>query len=361
MAYFHKRYHPPGTAPGTLTEAAAPAPAAATAYRLHLIDYTDREFTEKELADIEECQGYVARPSTTWIHVQGNITASAVRKFGDMFGLHPLAMEDVLNTGQRPKLDRFEEHVFITMALLGRDAGGVVMEQVSLFFGEDFILSFHHGSVDRFEPVRRRLRTASGHIRSLGDDYLLYCLLDLVIDEAFPVLEDFGDRVESLESAALDSPDRLMASAIHTLKRELLMLRRMLWPQRDVVNALLRDDTGMISETTRIYLRDCYDHSVQVIDLIEMYRDITSGMLDVYLTAISNRLNDVMRVLTVIATIFIPLTFITGVYGMNFGNNTSSPWAMPELRWYFGYPLSLLLMLGVAIGMLVYFKRKKWL
>jgi len=358
MSHFHKKYHPPGTAPGTLREA---APAAAAACRIHLIDYTDTEFTEKELASAADGREYLSRPSTTWIHVQGCITAAVVKSLGDMFELHPLAMEDVLNTGQRPKLDRFDEHIFIAMALPCSDAAKIAVEQVSLFFGANFIVSFHHGAVDRFEPVRHRLRQASGHIRSLGDDYLLYCLLDLVIDEAFPVLEVFGDRVETLESRVLDHPDKYTASAIHGLKRELLMLRRMLWPQRDVINALLRDDTEMISDETRVYLRDCYDHTIQVIDLIEMYRDIISGLLDVYLSAISNRLNEVMRVLTLIATIFIPLTFIAGVYGMNFDDNQNSPWAMPELRWYFGYPLSLLLMLAVAIGMLVYFKRKRWL
>jgi magnesium transporter len=167
--------------------------------------------------------------------------------------------------------------------------------------------------------------------------------------------------VERLETSALENPDRSTVSDIHGLKRELLMMRRVLWPHRDVINSLLRDDAAMISDTTRVYLRDCYDHAVQVIDLIEMYRDITSGILDVYLSAMSNRLNDVMRVLTVISTIFIPLTFITGLYGMNFGNDTNSPWAMPELRWYYGYPLSLLLMILVAVGMLVFFKHKKWL
>lgn len=357
MTYFHKKYHPPGTPPGTLTS----QPGHAAECRIHLTDYTDGEFTDKVLTDIDTCRDYAGRPSTTWIDVQGAFTVDVVRKLGDIFGLHPLAMEDVLNTGQRPKLDRFGEQLFIVMSLPASHDGNILMEQVSIFFGENFVLSFHHGRVERFEPVRHRLRNASGRIRSLGEDYLLYCLLDLVIDEAFPVLEDFGDRVERLETSALDSPDRSTVSEIQGLKRELLMMRRMLWPHRDVINSLLRDDTAMISDSTRIYLRDCYDHAVQVIDLIEMYRDITSGILDVYLSAMSNRLNDVMRVLTLIATIFIPLTFITGLYGMNFGNDTNSPWAMPELRWYYGYPLSLLLMILVAVGMLVFFKRKKWL
>jgi len=357
MTYFHKKYHPPGTPPGTLTS----HPDTAAEYRIHLTDYTDGEFTDKTLTDIDSCRDYANRPSTTWIHVQGAFNADVIRKLGDIFGLHPLAMEDVLNTGQRPKLDRFGEQVFIVMSLPASEGGGILMEQVSIFFGENFVLSFHRGRVERFEPVRRRLRSASGRIRSLGEDYLLYCLLDLVIDEAFPVLEDFGDRVERLETSALENPDRSTVSDIHGLKRELLMMRRVLWPHRDVINSLLRDDAAMISDTTRVYLRDCYDHAVQVIDLIEMYRDITSGILDVYLSAMSNRLNDVMRVLTVISTIFIPLTFITGLYGMNFGNDTNSPWAMPELRWYYGYPLSLLLMILVAVGMLVFFKHKKWL
>ncbi len=358
MSYFRKKYHPPGTAPGTLAETRAPSEAR---YQIRLIDYTASEFTEKDLVAAADCRPYLERDSTTWIHVQGEITAPVLEELGAIFALHALALEDVLNIGQRPKLDRFDGQVFVAMALPSDYTRDGNMTQVSLFYGTQFIVSFHAGEVDPFEPVRGRLRKPAGRIRTLQADYLLYCLLDLVIDEGFPVLETLGDRIEEMESEVLEARDRQTAGKIHELKRELLLLRRMLWPQRDVINALLRDEGEWISDFTRVHLRDCYDHTVQIIELLETYRDITSGILDVYLTTISNRLNETMRVLTLIATIFIPLTFIAGLYGMNFGDNTSSPWAMPELRWYYGYPLSLLLMAAVVAGMLVYFRRKKWL
>ena len=358
MPYFQKKYHPPGTAPGTLAETRIPAEAR---YHIRLIDYTASEFTEKELVAAADCRSYLERDSTTWIHVQGEITAPVLEELGELFTLHSLALEDVLNIGQRPKLDSFDEQIFIAMAMPSDYTRDVTMSQVSLFYGTQFVVSFHPGEADPFEPVRSRLRKPNGRMRAVGADYLLYCLLDRVIDEGFPVLEALGNRIEEMETEVLESPDRDTAGKLHTLKRELLLLRRMLWPQRDVINALLRDEGERISDFTRIHLRDCYDHTVQIIELLETYRDVSAGILDVYLTTISNRLNEIMRILTLIATIFIPLTFVTGLYGMNFGDNTSSPWAMPELRWYYGYPLSLLLMAAVAVGMLIYFRRKKWL
>ncbi len=360
MALFRKRYHPPGTSPGTLTgEVAAAAPA------IRVTDYTDADYFDKELATPAECRPFLARASKTWIHVQGGVGPDTLRALGDLFGLHHLALEDVLNTGQRPKVEAYDGLLFVVMNLPGNGAGGpacdTACEQVSIFVGEGFVVSFHDGLADPFEPVRHRLRQRIGRIRSRQVDYLLYAMLDVVIDQAFPVLERLGEVIEDLEEELLESPDKATLARIYAMKRSLVVLRRMLWPQREVINQLLRDDYELITDETKLYLRDCYDHTVHVLDLLETYRETTTGMLDVYLSSVSNRLNDIMRVLTMIATIFIPLTFIAGLYGMNFGINTRSPWAMPELEWYYGYPLVWLLMIVIAAGMVIYFRRKRWL
>jgi magnesium transporter len=357
MSYFTKQYHSPGTPPGTLTERAVPE---LGELKISLIDYSDADLIERPLASAQECQPFLQQATRTWIHIQGQPTPDTLQEFAQYFALHPLALEDILNSGQRPKMETYDGQLFvITSFPLMRD-DTVVSEQISMFIGKDYLISFHAGLDDPFEPVRKRLRNHSGKIRSRGVDYLLYCLLDVIIDEGFPVLEDFGEQVEELEEELLERPDKGTLRKLHAIKRELLFLRRMLWPQRELVNQLIRDVGDLLTEETAIYLRDCYDHTIQIIDLLETYRDMTSSMLDVYLSSISYRLNDVMRVLTVIATIFIPLTFIVGVYGMNFGVNEHSPWAMPELHWYYGYPLLWLFMLLLSGGMILFFKRKGW-
>ncbi len=357
MTYFTKRYHPPGTPPGTLTaEAETGAP-----ITIHLIDYTPQEFIELQLHDAHECRPYLERESMTWIHVQGIVSTDTLRQLGTLFGLHPLALEDVANTGQRPKVDSYEDLLFVVMNLpTVTEDNDVVTEQVSLFLGKKFLISFHRGAEHPFTSVMGRLRKQSGKIRERKADYLLYTLLDVIIDRGYPILEFFGEVIEDLEEELLDSPGKRTLENIHHTKRELLTLRRMLWPQREVINLLIRDEQPHISSDTHVYLRDCYDHSIQIMDLIEAYREMTSSMLDVYLSSISHRLNEVMKVLTVIATIFIPLTFIVGVYGMNFGARSVSPWAMPELDWYYGYPLLWLVMFAIAGGMIAYFKRRGW-
>jgi magnesium transporter len=285
--------------------------------------------------------------------------AETVRVLGNLFGLHPLALEDVINTGQRPKADSYDEQLFVVMNLpTVSEQGEIETEQVSLFLGDGFLISFHRGDSRPFEPVVQRLRKHSGKIRERKADYLLYALLDVIIDLGFPVLEFFSEYIEDLEIELLENPGKETLAKIHQLKRELLMLRRMLWPQREVINNLLREELPQIRQETLPYLRDCYDHTIQIIDLIEVYREMTSSMMDVYLSSLSNRMNEVMKVLTVIATIFIPLTFIAGVYGMNFAGD--SPWAMPELAWYYSYPVLWLIMLAIAGGMVVYFRRRNW-
>lgn len=358
MTYFTKRYHPPGTPPGTLIGEPL---AAGEQIAIHLIDYTPQEFSELDLGDARECRPYLEKESITWIHVQGIAHTETVRELGNLFGLHPLALEDVVNTGQRPKADSYEEQLFVVMNLpTVTESNEVQTEQVSLFLGENFIISFHRGEQHPFTPVMKRLRKHSGKIRERKADYLLYALLDVIIDRGYPILEYFGEQIEALEEELLENPDKQTLGQIHHTKRELLTLRRMLWPQREVLNLLIRDELPQISEDTRVYLRDCYDHTIQIMDLIEAYREMTASMLDVYLSSISHRLNEVMKVLTVIATIFIPLTFLVGVYGMNFGNRIHSPWAMPELDWYYGYPLLWLIMIAIAGGMVFYFKRRNW-
>jgi magnesium transporter len=356
MSYFTKLYHPPGTPPGTLVNETE-----TEQLHIHLVDYTTAEFIELELDDPADCHPYLQRDSITWVHVQGTAQTETVRELGTLFGLHPLALEDVINTGQRPKADSYDEQMFVTMNLPTIDEEGhIETGQVSLFLGTNFLISFHHGEETPFEPVLQRLRKHSGKIREHGADYLLYTLLDIIIDRGFPILEYLSEYIEELEEELLEKPGKQTLEKIHRIKRELLFLRRMLWPQREVINILVREEQPQINAATRPYLRDCYDHTIQIIDLIEVYREMTASMLDVYLSSVSNRLNEVMKVLTVIATIFIPLTFIVGLYGMNFGNKSDSPWAMPELNWYYGYPLLWLVMLAVTGGMILYFKRRNW-
>lgn len=359
MVYLQKRYHPPGTAPGTLQHHAA---ARGVPLKISLSEYTAGEFQELALVEPEECRAYLESDSLTWIHVQGDAAPDTLRQLGKLFGLHHLALEDVINIGQRPKVDDYEDQLFVIMThpVMTADSNVPKMEQLSIFAGPNFLISFHPGSNDPFDPIRARLRDASSRLRSRGADYLLYALIDLVIDEGFPLLERVGDEMDQLEERLFGAPTLESLQELHRLKRTMLTLRRMLWPQRDVLNSLVRDEGGIIAAENEVYFRDCYDHAIQIIDLIETYRDMVTGLMDIYHSSVSNRLNEIMRVLTIIATIFIPLTFIAGVYGMNF-DNSDSPWAMPELGWYYGYPLVLLSMVSVLVGMLGYFRRRKWL
>jgi magnesium transporter len=357
MSYFTKQYHPPGTPPGTLTDRPQPA---TNEFRISLINYSATELIEKELATAEECVAFLKQPTISWVHIQGQPTPATLQEFAHYFELHPLALEDILNSGQRPKAESYGDQMFVISSLPVIREGSVYSEQISIFLGKDYIISFHSGVSDPFSLVRKQLHSKTAKIRTRKADYLLYCLLDAIIDEGFPVLEAFGEQIELLEEELLEQPDSTTLRKLHEIKRELLFLRRMLWPQRELLNKLIRDEDELLDEGTTIYLRDCYDHTVQIMELVESYRDMTASMLDVYLSSISYRLNDVMRVLTVIATIFIPLTFIVGVYGMNFGADSKSPWAMPELNWYYGYPLLWLIMLLIAIGMFLFFRRKGW-
>jgi len=354
-SYFRKRYHSPGTAPGTLAHSAAIEVAPAN---IRLVDYSPEEVMVKEMASADECLAHLEMDTVTWVHVQGDPPAETLRTLGETFHLHPLAMEDVLNTGQRPKIEPFEKQFFLIMNLPLLQGEMIVTRQVSLFANAQYIVSFCEGPDDPFMPLINRLHIKGSALRKRGADFLLYAILDLVIDQGFPVLESFGLQLEDLEDNIAESAGRALLDRMHTVKRELVLLRRMLWPQREVITQLLREDNDLVTEGTRIYLRDCYDHTVEIMELVETYRDMAGSMLDIYLSSVSNRLNETMRVLAVISTIFIPMTFVAGVYGMNF--DRSRPLNMPELGWAYGYPLFWLVVFCIALGMILFFKRKGW-
>jgi len=355
LTYFTKQYHPPGTPPGTLKDITAQAQIS-----INLVDYSGTDYLSRDLVTVEECKSFLERETTTWIHIQGRPSTDTLEYLGASFNLHPLALEDVHNTVQRPKVDSYNDTLFVILSLPTITDSRINVEQISLFVGTDYLISFHNGDRDPFGSIRKRLENHMGKLRDRGADYLLYALIDTIIDEGFPVLESFGEQIEDLEEELLEAPQKETLKNIHDIKRELLLLRRMLWPQREVLNLLIRDEFSLLKDETTVYMRDCYDHTIQIMDLLETYRDMTTSMLDVYLSSISYRLNDVMRVLTVIATIFIPLTFLVGVYGMNFGINDKSPWAMPELGWYYAYPVLWLVIILVAAGMILFFRRRGW-
>jgi magnesium transporter len=330
--------------------------------KITLIDYDKDSFEEKEVHAVEECFPYKEKPTVTWINITGLHEVSTVEKLGGCFDLHPLVLEDILNTDQRPKMDTFEQHIFIIIKMHAYDIENreVNSEQVSIIFGKNFVLTFQEIEADVFDQIRNRLKNNKGRIRKDGADYLAYSLVDAIVDNYFKVLDGINEEIEIIEDEVVTNPIPATLQKIHNLKRELIFLRKSVWPLREIIGILARDDSPLIKKTTKIYLRDLYDHTIQVIDTVETYRDIISGMLDVYLSSLSNRMNEVMKVLTIFAVIFIPLTFIAGIYGMNF-NPEKSPFNMPELNWYFGYPLALGLMIIIGLVMLISFKRKKWL
>lgn len=320
------------------------------------MDYHAGGCEEKEIKALKECVYYSDTSIVSWIDVEGLHEVEIVRQVGDCQGLHPLVLEDILNTNQRPKVEDYGDYLYIVLKMLHNgDGTGIVAEQVSLVLGSNFVISFQEGMKgDVFNPIRERLRSGKGKIREMGADYLAYALMDAVVDNYFVVLERVGERIEELEDAVMADPRPETVREIHQLKREVILLRKAVWPLREVISALERRESKLISEKVVVYLRDLYDHTIQVIDNIEASRDMLAGMLDVYLSSISNRMNEVMKFLTIIGTIFIPLTFIAGVYGMNFQN-------MPELHWQWGYFACLFLMALVAVFLLIYFKRKRWL
>jgi magnesium transporter len=324
--------------------------------RITYLDYDEGNFEEKQISKIEECFHLKTTPTVTWINIDGLHEVEIIEKIGKKFELHPLLLEDVLSTGQRPKFEDFEKYAFVVLRMLSysEEMQTVESEQVSIVLGPNFVISFQERVGDVFEQIRDRIRNAKGRIRKMGPDYLAYTLVDAVVDSYFGILEKVGERIELMEEELVANPTQNTLQQIHTLKREMISLRKSVWPLRELISGMQRSESTLIDESTGIYLRDVYDHTIQVIDTIESFRDMVSGMLDIYLSSISNRMNAVMKVLTIIATIFIPLTFVAGIYGMNFEH-------MPELKWRWGYLAVWLVMGTVFFLMLIYFRRKKWL
>ena len=330
--------------------------------KITVIDYDEKNFEEKEVKKVEECFPFKEKPTVTWINVDGVHQLDIIEKIGKHFGLHPLVLEDIVNTGQRPKMEDFEDYIFIVLKMLyhSEKDDEIKAEQISLILGKNFVLSFQETEGDVFNFIRERIKNSKGRIRKIGADYLIYGLLDAVVDNYYIILEKIGEKVEVMEEELVSNPVPETLQAIHNMKREMIFLRKSVWPLREVISGLQRGESKLIHKSTNIYLRDMYDHTIQVIDTIETFRDMISGMLDIYMSSVSNKMNEVMKVLTIFAAIFIPLTFVAGLYGMNF-NPDASPFNMPELSYYWGYPMALLSMAIIGIILLIYFRRKKWL
>jgi magnesium transporter len=342
-----------GLSPGSLVHIGEKKTEAVT---IHAFDYDEKSVAEKTITDPAECRPFRESPQVTWVQVTGLHEPKVIETIGQMFDIHPLIQEDILNTEQRPKVEIFDDYLYVVLKVLNveKACGSVDMEQVSLIVGSNYVLSFHERPCEVLDSVRERIRTGKGQVRRLGADYLAYRLIDAIVDNYFVVMEDLSERTEALEDKVLVDGHQDTLHEIYILKREIILIRKAVWPLRELVGTLLRGETKLIRKNTQVYLRDVYDHVVQAIDTVETFRDIMSGLMDIYLSSISNRLNGIMKVLTMIATLFIPLTFLTGLYGMNFG------W-MPPKDEMWGFPAILIIMASVAIGMLLFFRRKRWL
>ncbi len=344
----------PGGEPGTL-KAVPDTPQSV----VHLIAFNKDRLIEKRIEHIHQLQAYLDQATVTWISVNGFGDTKTIKHIGELFGFHPLALEDVINVHQRAKVEPYGEHLFIVTRLVAMTAEHLESEQISIFLGKNFVVTFQQRSGDSFDPLRERIRTGGGRIREAGADYLAYALIDAVVDSYFPVVERFADRLDDLDEEVATGQSPSVTERIHDVRNDLLLLRRSVWPHRDALNELVRDQHPVIADETCLFLRDCYDHTVQLIELLEVYREMCADLRDYYLSLVSNRMNDVMKVLTIIATIFIPLSFVAGLYGMNF--NTALPGNMPELNWPYGYVAAISVMASIAFGMLIYFWRRGWI
>jgi magnesium transporter len=349
-----RRRTQPGAMPGSLVvDASWPRPV------IRVVAYGPDQFVEKEVRSLDKLDDYVGQYPVAWVQVMGLGDAATICRIGERFGLHLLALEDVVNLHQRAKVEQYGDQLFITARVV-RSGEQVGTDQVGIFVGKNFVVSFQERCDECFAPVLDRLRSGRGRLRTAGPDHLAYALVDAVVDSYFPALDRLGERLDELDSRLSPRSSGHTIARIHELRSEFLLLRRAIWPHRDALNTLLRDSHALVTDETRVYFRDCYDHTVQIIDLLETYREMCGDLRDLVLSMVSNRLNEIMKVLTIIATIFIPLGFLAGVYGMNFDTSVS-PWSMPELKWQWGYPFALALMAAVALGMLAFFWRRGWL
>lgn len=346
---FKKRRPPAGASPGTLIISAN-----AQATKIRVMQFNADRLVEKEVAAADLPQ-YLSDDTVTWVDVHGLKDEAVLRQLAKLFNIHPLALEDVVHTPQRPKTEFYDSHVFfITRMAYMAHAHDAEVEQLSVFIGKNYVLTFQNFTTGTLEPVRTRIRSGKGPISKTGADYVAYAIIDSVVDKYYPILEDLGEEIESIEHQTISDPTRKTLERIYHVKRELLDMRRAVWPQRDAISSLVRDETPFVSDTVRVYLRDCYDHIIQLMDVVDTYREVASNLMDIYLSTLSNKTNEVMKVLTIMASLFIPLTFIVGIYGMNFEY-------MPELTWKLGYPAIWLVMISVAVGMICFFKRRGWL
>ena len=323
--------------------------------KITIMDFDEAEFRELHANDLEACGQFMQTDSITWINISGIHDIDMIQKLGTCFNLHPLVLEDVLNTEQRPKMDDFDDYIFLVLKMVYPDVAhqGVQYEQISFIIGPTYVISLQEVEEDIFDSVRERIRQGKGRIRKQGSDYLAYAMVDMVVDQYFKILEDLGEQIETLQDAVIENPEPTSLGIIQNLKKEILFLRKSIWPLREIIHALTREDSELIRKETVIFLRDVYDHTIQIIDTLETFRDMLSGTLDIYLSNVSNRMNEVMKVLTIMATIFIPMTFIAGIYGMNFKY-------MPELEWAWSYPILWLVLISMFLVMVLWFKRKKW-
>lgn len=347
------------TDPGAPAGIIVPDPAAPRGV-VQVLAYGPEAYVERQIEDLTEIPPLLEAWPVTWINVDGIGDAALINELGRLFDLHRLALEDVTHPHQRAKVEPYGSNYFF-VARMPRPQEPWATEQICFFLGDRFLLTFQEGlGGDCLDAVRARIRSGWGRARTARPDCLLYALLDVIVDHYFPLIQDAGDRLDELEAEVAGPPRPSVMSQLHAVKRDLLSVRRIMWPLRDAVNALLRDQTPLISQETRVYLRDVHDHIVQIIDLVESFRDVASGLTEIHLSTVAQRTNDIVKVLTIISTIFIPLTFLVGVYGMNFDPD-SSPWNMPELRWYWGYPATWALMVLLAGAMLIYFRSRGWL
>jgi magnesium transporter len=355
MKLFSKRYHQPGTRPGMLAEPASEI------FTLDLLNYDENSINEKSNIDVHECHSFIGTDKVTWMHIQGDPPHDTLLSLAKTLDIHDLYIEDIVNLGQRPKVELNEEQIFAILSLPVDNGGSVQLEQVSLYLTQNTVVSFCSGSVNPFSKIITRLKSGVGKLRKRKADYLFYNLIDTVIDFGFPLLQSYSERIQTLEDQLCDTPDKTQLNQVHKLRRELLLVRRRLWPQREVINEILRDEeNSQITEDTKRHFRDCHDHVISIIELLETYHEMTSGLMELYMTSVSLKLNDVMKVLTIIATIFIPPTFIVGVYGMNFDPQLSH-FNMPEIQWKYGYIAVWVLIFAMITGMLVFFRKHKWI
>ncbi len=350
---FKKRSQSAGLTPGTLIHIGDKLMEKS---KITIIDYSEDHLEEKTAESFAECYSYQKTPTITWINIDGVHQTDIMEQIGESLHIHSLTLENIMNTTQRPKIEYFPNYIYIALKMIYWDENEqeIALEHISLILADHIVLSFQEKEGDVFNPIRQRIKNKTGKIRRSGADYLIYALLDTIVDQYFAVLEKLGEKTEWIEDVLIRHPSPETLRVIHKNKRNLIFLRNAAWPLREIINQLEKDESKLIQESTQLFLRDIYDHTVQVIETLEVLRDMVSGLLDIYLSSISIKLNEIMKVLTIIATIFIPLTFVTGIYGMNFR-------FMPELSWKWGYPAVLFFMFLAGMGMYLFFKKKNWL